>query len=94
MNSQLKVFDTASVFDIGYIMAETPKSDGSRARPYDTVLPLANSLGLTVDISWYVTSSSNLLSFSSCRLFIVTVTTPIVSLMLSLRLPRRLRRAS
>ena len=33
-------------------MAETPKSDGSRVRPVETVTPLAQSLGLTVDISW------------------------------------------
>ncbi|KAF7970139.1 hypothetical protein HWV62_24910 [Athelia sp. TMB] len=32
-------------------MAETPKSDGSRERPYETVLPLATDLGLTVDTS-------------------------------------------
>lgn len=32
-------------------MAETPKSDGSRARPYETVEPLAEDLGLTVDTS-------------------------------------------
>ncbi|KZP26838.1 hypothetical protein FIBSPDRAFT_909115 [Athelia psychrophila] len=45
------VFGDSSSYDIGYIMAETPKSDGSRARPYDTVLPLATDLGITIDTS-------------------------------------------
>lgn len=45
------VFGTNSSYDIGHIMAQTPQSDGSRQRPYDTVLPLANDLGLTVDTS-------------------------------------------
>lgn len=47
----VNVFGSSSQYDIGYIMAETPKSDGSRDRPYETVEPLANSLGLTVDTS-------------------------------------------
>ncbi|KAJ5691886.1 hypothetical protein N7462_001309 [Penicillium macrosclerotiorum] len=45
------VFGASSSYDIGYIMAMTPKSDGSRQRPYDTVKPLADDLGLTVDTS-------------------------------------------
>ncbi|KAJ5771706.1 hypothetical protein N7520_002235 [Penicillium odoratum] len=67
------VFNSSSIYNIGHIMAETPKSgmhsilvrlgidtgsdtnsailDGSRARPYDTVEPLAEELGLTVDTS-------------------------------------------
>ncbi|CAI7597602.1 unnamed protein product [Penicillium bialowiezense] len=45
------VFDKSSVYNIGYIMAQTPKSSGKRARPYDTVEPLAEDLGLTVDTS-------------------------------------------
>lgn len=44
-------FGPNSGYDIGYIMAETPKSNGKRARPYDTVEPLAEELGLTVDTS-------------------------------------------
>lgn len=47
----VNVFGSSSSYNIGYIMAETPESDGSRARPLDTVTPLANSLGLTVDTS-------------------------------------------
>ncbi|OJJ50255.1 hypothetical protein ASPZODRAFT_90240 [Penicilliopsis zonata CBS 506.65] len=43
------VFGPESDYDIGFIMAEQPKSDGSRQRPYDTVLPLAEELGLTID---------------------------------------------
>nr|POE63714.1 hypothetical protein CFP56_04617 [Quercus suber] len=45
------VFGASSQYDIGYIMAETPKSSGARARPYDTVEPLAQDLGLNVDTS-------------------------------------------
>ncbi|KAE8382018.1 hypothetical protein BDV26DRAFT_278417 [Aspergillus bertholletiae] len=45
------VFGKASQYDIGYIMAQTPKKSGKRARPYDTVAPLAEDLGLTVDTS-------------------------------------------
>ncbi|KAJ5223952.1 phosphoglycerate mutase family protein [Penicillium chermesinum] len=45
------VFGSSSGYDIGHIMAQTPQSDGSRQRPLDTVQPLAESLGLTVDTS-------------------------------------------
>ncbi|KIM80195.1 hypothetical protein PILCRDRAFT_9750 [Piloderma croceum F 1598] len=45
------VFAAGSQYDIGYIMAQAYKSDGSRERPYETVLPLAGDLGLTVDVS-------------------------------------------
>ncbi|EAW19729.1 putative phosphoglycerate mutase family protein [Aspergillus fischeri NRRL 181] len=45
------VFGSASSYNIGYIMAQTPKSDGKRARPYETVEPLAEDLSLTVDTS-------------------------------------------
>ncbi|KAG0347484.1 hypothetical protein BG005_000128 [Podila minutissima] len=44
-----KVFGASSKYNIGYIMAQKYKSDGSRARPYLTVKPLAKDLGLTVD---------------------------------------------
>ena len=47
----VNVFGKSSGYDIGYILAEKPKSDGSRQRPYDTVKPLADSLGLTIDTS-------------------------------------------
>ncbi|PHH88920.1 hypothetical protein CDD83_6882 [Cordyceps sp. RAO-2017] len=46
-----KVFDSSSEYNIGHIMAETPKSNGRRQRPYMTVAPLARDLGLEVDIS-------------------------------------------
>ncbi|KAI1747824.1 hypothetical protein F4782DRAFT_519429 [Xylaria castorea] len=45
------VFGAASAYNIGYILAETPDDDGTRARPYLTVEPLATDLGLTVDTS-------------------------------------------
>ncbi|KAH8714150.1 hypothetical protein BGZ61DRAFT_476266 [Ilyonectria robusta] len=45
------VFGASSSYNIGYIMAQAYKSDGSRQRPYDTILPLAKDLGLTVDTS-------------------------------------------
>ncbi|KAH9893834.1 putative phosphoglycerate mutase family protein [Xylariomycetidae sp. FL2044] len=45
------VFGAASGYNIGHIMAQTPKSNGKRQRPYLTVKPLADDLGLTVDVS-------------------------------------------
>lgn len=45
------VFGPSSGFNIGYILAETPQSNGDRTRPVDTVTPLAAELGLTVDTS-------------------------------------------
>ncbi|KAF2654668.1 hypothetical protein K491DRAFT_659676 [Lophiostoma macrostomum CBS 122681] len=45
------VFGASSGYNIGHILAQTPQSDGSQQRPYDTVLPLAGDLGLTVDTS-------------------------------------------
>ncbi|KFY69740.1 hypothetical protein V501_08360 [Pseudogymnoascus sp. VKM F-4519 (FW-2642)] len=45
------VFGSSSSYNIGYIMAMTPDSDGSRARPLATVQPLATDLGITVDTS-------------------------------------------
>ncbi|TVY28757.1 hypothetical protein LHYA1_G002205 [Lachnellula hyalina] len=43
------VFGTSSGYYIDYIIAERPKSDGSRNRPLMTVQPLADDLGITVD---------------------------------------------
>lgn len=45
------VFGAQSTYNIHLIMAQKPKSDGRRKRPYDTVHPLAKSLGLKVDTS-------------------------------------------
>ncbi|KAJ5787866.1 hypothetical protein N7457_002856 [Penicillium paradoxum] len=45
------VFGKGSEYNIGHVMAQTPKSNGKRARPRDTVQPLATDLGLSVDIS-------------------------------------------
>ncbi|KAF7715476.1 Uncharacterized protein PECH_007095 [Penicillium ucsense] len=46
-----EVFGATSQYNIGHIMAQTPKSNGKRQRPYDTVKPLAADLGLSVDLS-------------------------------------------
>ncbi|KAI5457930.1 hypothetical protein BGZ63DRAFT_363322 [Mariannaea sp. PMI_226] len=45
------VFGPGSGYNIGYVMAQAYKSDGSRDRPYLTVLPVATDLGLKVDVS-------------------------------------------
>ncbi|KAI5117011.1 hypothetical protein M0805_004396 [Coniferiporia weirii] len=47
----VNVFNASSGYNIGYILAEKPKSSGARTRPLETVAPLAESLGLTVDTS-------------------------------------------
>ncbi|KAH8111403.1 putative phosphoglycerate mutase family protein [Phellopilus nigrolimitatus] len=45
------VFGPSSGYNIGYILAEQPESNGDRTRPLLTVTPLAKELGLTVDTS-------------------------------------------
>ncbi|KAH6672359.1 putative phosphoglycerate mutase family protein [Halenospora varia] len=45
------VFGNSSQYNIGYIMAQTPKSNGKRTRPLETVQPVAADLGLSVDTS-------------------------------------------
>ncbi|KAE8225554.1 hypothetical protein CF319_g1714 [Tilletia indica] len=45
------VFGRSSGYNIGKIFAQAYKSDGSRNRPYQTVLPLSQDLGLKVDTS-------------------------------------------
>ncbi|KAG9234018.1 putative phosphoglycerate mutase family protein [Amylocarpus encephaloides] len=45
------VFGASSPYNIGKIMAQTPKSNGKRTRPLMTVQPVATDLGLSVDIS-------------------------------------------
>ncbi|KGO71686.1 Surfeit locus 6 [Penicillium italicum] len=44
-----RVFGQDSEYNIGHIMAPRVKWDGAHGRPFETVLPLANDLGLTVD---------------------------------------------
>ncbi|KAE8266706.1 hypothetical protein A4X09_0g5634 [Tilletia walkeri] len=45
------VFGRSSGYNIGKIFAQAYNSDGSRNRPYQTVLPLSQDLGLKVDTS-------------------------------------------
>ncbi|RJE24570.1 hypothetical protein PHISCL_03101 [Aspergillus sclerotialis] len=45
------VFGAGSPYNIGYIAAPKVKWNGDHRRPYETVLPLATDLGLTVDTS-------------------------------------------
>ncbi|KLO83300.1 phosphoglycerate mutase family protein [Fusarium fujikuroi] len=61
------VFGENSSYNIGYIMAEHPHHDGSRDRPYKTVEPLADALGLKVhkkiERDDYAGAASKALSF-------------------------------
>ncbi|KAL2889785.1 hypothetical protein HOO65_020327 [Ceratocystis lukuohia] len=45
------LFGKDSKYDIGHIMAQKPKKNGRRKRPYDTVKPLADHLDIEVDTS-------------------------------------------
>ncbi|KAJ5925347.1 hypothetical protein N7454_007986 [Penicillium verhagenii] len=45
------LFGEHSSYNIGYIMAQKPKKNGRRIRPYETVKPLARDLGIKVDLS-------------------------------------------
>jgi len=45
------VFGDDSDFDIGFIMAQTPKADGSQDRPFLTIQPTGEALGLDVDVN-------------------------------------------
>ncbi|CAK7273369.1 hypothetical protein SEPCBS57363_005618 [Sporothrix epigloea] len=45
------LFGASGSYNIGYVMAQQPKSNGKRRRPLDTVKPLAKELGLKVDTS-------------------------------------------
>lgn len=44
------LFGPRSDYGIKYMIAQRPKADGRQRRPYDTLRPLADKLGLTVDI--------------------------------------------
>ncbi|EMT70464.1 hypothetical protein NOF04DRAFT_5791 [Fusarium oxysporum II5] len=61
------VFGQNSSYNIGYIMAEHPHHGGGRQRPYDTVKPLADALGLKVhkkiERDDYAGAASEALSF-------------------------------
>ncbi|QIX00063.1 hypothetical protein AMS68_005580 [Peltaster fructicola] len=45
------VFGASSGYNIQAILTQDYKKDGSRERPYDTVKPLADDLGITIDHS-------------------------------------------
>jgi hypothetical protein len=44
-----KLFGPSSHYRISYMIAQRPKADGKRRRPYETLRPLADELGLIVD---------------------------------------------
>ena len=44
-----KLFGPDSEYKIDYILAQRPKKNGAQGRPFDTVRPLAEDLGLAVD---------------------------------------------
>jgi hypothetical protein len=45
-----KLFGPSSGYGINYMIAQRPKANGKRRRPYETLRPLADELGLDVDI--------------------------------------------
>jgi hypothetical protein len=45
-----KLFGPSNDYGVKHMIAQRPKTDGKRRRPYDTLQPLADELGLTVDI--------------------------------------------
>lgn len=49
-----QVFGRQGKHNIGLIIAQSFEDDGSRARPYETVLPLSKDLGLPIHHSWFV----------------------------------------
>ena len=44
-----KLFGPHSGYEVKYMIAQRPKANGKRRRPLDTLRPLADELGLTVD---------------------------------------------
>jgi hypothetical protein len=44
-----KLFGPSSDYRIKYLIVQQPKANGKRRRPYDTLQPLADELGLIVD---------------------------------------------
>ena len=44
-----ELFGPSSDYGVEYLIAQRPKRDGRQRRPYDTLRPLADDLGLTVD---------------------------------------------
>jgi hypothetical protein len=44
-----KLFGPHSDYEVKYMIAQRPKANGKRQRPLDTLRPLADELGLTVD---------------------------------------------
>ncbi|KAF5565836.1 phosphoglycerate mutase family [Fusarium phyllophilum] len=66
-NDLPNVFGPNSPYNIGYIMAEHPHKDGGRDRPWKTVEPLGDALGLkihrNIDRDDYAGAASEALSF-------------------------------
>lgn len=51
-NMHPQVFGFGTNRTVGYIIAEPPEKSGEGTEAIDTVTPLANALGLTIDTSW------------------------------------------
>ncbi|KAJ5889055.1 hypothetical protein N7495_009096 [Penicillium taxi] len=45
------IFGDHSEYDIGYIMAQQPRHNGKRSRPFQTVKPVAKDIGIKIDTS-------------------------------------------
>ena len=48
-----KVFGQGTNRTVGYIIAEPPMKSGEGTEAIDTITPLANTLGIKIDTSWY-----------------------------------------
>ena len=49
----MQVFGPGTPKQVGYIIAEPGTKTGNKTEAIDTATPLAASLGLTLDTSWY-----------------------------------------
>ena len=54
----MQVFGPGTPKQVGYIIAEPGTKTGNKTEAIDTATPLADSLGLTLDTSWYALLSA------------------------------------